>query len=173
MLLVCGEFTPLVVLLFPHLTPYTCRIPSQIAVLRKAAEARRAASLRSYPVAAGSSRDDGHICRVLDLGHTTWDKVGLDVPFARSRAAKAVARIALDDAQLRSGGGVRLLVDDEVFLACEDRGIDTHEKDVAFLRGKLEDWVARSAPSKTKTGDEEIDAHAKVRRLLLGIDGPI
>ncbi|KXJ90752.1 hypothetical protein Micbo1qcDRAFT_164406, partial [Microdochium bolleyi] len=26
-ILVCGEFTPLVVVLFPRLTPYTCRIP--------------------------------------------------------------------------------------------------------------------------------------------------
>lgn len=174
MLLVCGEFTPLIVLLFPHLTPYTCRIPSQIAVLQRAAEARRASSFRVFPPAAatGTSRDDGHICRVLGLGHATWDKIGFDVPFARSRVASAVARIALDDALLRSaGGGVRLLVDDEVVLACEDRGIDTLGKDVASLRGKLEDWVAKSAPEKT--GDGETGAHDKVRRLLLRIEGPI
>lgn len=172
MLLVCGEFTPLVVLLFPHLTPYTCRIPSQIAVLQRAAEARRAASFRAFPTAAASSsRADGHICRVLGLGHAAWDKVGFDVPFARARSAGAVARIAHDDALLRSGGGVRLLVDDEVVLACEERGIDTLGKDVASLRGKLEDWVARSAPSKT--GDGEAEAREKVRGLLLGIEGPI
>ncbi|KAI1112394.1 hypothetical protein F5Y14DRAFT_422040 [Nemania sp. NC0429] len=171
MLLVCGEFTPLVVLLFPHLTPYTCRIPSQIAVLQKAAEARRAASLRAFPPSSPSTAglEDGHICRRLGIGHAAWDKLGLSVPFARARVADAVARIALDDVLLRSGGGVRLLVDDEVVLACEDRGIDTLGKDVASLRRRLETWVAESAPSKVKAGEDvDADAHERVRRLVLG-----
>ncbi|KAI0414232.1 hypothetical protein F5X98DRAFT_256881 [Xylaria grammica] len=181
-MLVCGEFTPFIVLLFPQLTPYTCRIPSQIAVIRRSAEARRAASFRALSHATQSSSDaralqrvaDGHICRSLGLGSPLWDRTGFDVPFAKSRAADVVGRIVRDDAMLRDGGGVRALVDDEVVLACEERAIDTLDKDVAFLRGRLESWVTKSAPSRT--GDVEAalkEATDKVRGLLLGLDGPI
>lgn len=32
-LLVCGELTPFIILLFPSLSPYTCRIPAQVAAI--------------------------------------------------------------------------------------------------------------------------------------------
>ncbi|KAI0454692.1 hypothetical protein F5B21DRAFT_231211 [Xylaria acuta] len=179
--LVCGEFTPLIVLLLPRLTPYTCRIPTQAAVIRRSIEARRGASFRglSYVDTTAESAAlarvaDGHICRSLGIGSPLWDKTGLDVPWARSRAADVVRRIVQDDAMLRNGGGVRALVDDEVVLACEERGIDTLGKDIVSLRSRLESWVAKSAPSQT--GDVEAavkEATDKVRRLLLGLNGPI
>ncbi|KAI0968457.1 hypothetical protein F4678DRAFT_200407 [Xylaria arbuscula] len=179
--LVCGEFTPLIVLLFPRLTPYTCRIPAQTSVIRRGIEARRAASFRALAHSSSSSAAvaDGHICRSLGLGITVWDKMGFDVPFARSRAAGAIALIVQDDALLRSHGGgashaVAALVDDEVVLACEERGINTLGKDVAALRKELEDWIAKSAPEST--GDVEAmlkEASDKVRGLLLRLDGPI
>ncbi|KAI0867128.1 hypothetical protein F4860DRAFT_19295 [Xylaria cubensis] len=178
--LICGEFTPLIVLIFPRLTPYTCRIPTQAAVIRKSIEARRAASIRalSYvntaePTAVAKVAD-GHICRSLGLGSPLWDRTGFDVPWAKTRAADVVRRIVQDDAMLKNGGGVRALVDDEVVLACEERGIDTLGKDVASLRSRLEAWVARSAPSQT--GDVAAaleEATDKVRRLLLGLEGSI
>jgi hypothetical protein len=177
--LICGEFTPLVVLLFPRLTPYTCRIPSQTTVIRKSTEARRAASFRALSHARHSGDEsaalqkvaDGHICRSLGLGSALWDKMGLDVPFAKTRADDAVKRIVQDDAFLRSGGGVGALVDDEVVLACEARGIDTLGKDIASLRDKLAAWVAKSAPSQR----EDVEAvwkesTEKARRLLLRLD---
>lgn len=43
-LLICGEFTPLVIAFFPALAPLTCRIPQQTAALRRKATARRNAS---------------------------------------------------------------------------------------------------------------------------------
>ncbi|KAI1274847.1 hypothetical protein F5Y07DRAFT_191693 [Xylaria sp. FL0933] len=196
-LIICGEFTPLIVLLFPRLTPYTCRIPTQATVIRRGIEARRAASRRALShVLTNTTHNnsnnsngngtpelgpaleqvaDGHICRSLGLGSALWDKMGFDVPFARSRAADAVARIVQDDALLRNAGGVSGLVDDEVVLACEERGIDTLDKDVAVLRDQLEAWIAKSAPSPTTTGDVEAmlkEATAKVRALLLGLDEP-
>ncbi|KAI8945153.1 hypothetical protein F4801DRAFT_569354 [Xylaria longipes] len=178
--LVCGEFTPLIVLVFPRLTPYTCRIPAQAAVIRRSIEARRATSLRalSYVDATDSAAlakvADGHICRSLGLGSPLWDKAGFDVPWARSRAADVVRRIVQDDAMLRSGGGVRALVDDEVVLACEERGIDTLGKETASLRRRLEAWVAKSAPSQMgDVGAALKEATDKVRRLLLGLDGSI
>jgi len=47
MLLICGEFTPFVVLVFPSVVPYTCRIPSQVTKLRKNQERRRTISRSS------------------------------------------------------------------------------------------------------------------------------
>ncbi|KAI0814090.1 hypothetical protein GGR55DRAFT_495591 [Xylaria sp. FL0064] len=194
-LIICGEFTPLIVLLFPRLTPYTCRIPTQAAVIRRGIEARRAASRRAlshvltdatYNSTSNSNKSngtpelgpaleqvaDGHICRSLGLGSAIWDKMGFDVPFARSRAADAVARIVQDDALLRNAGGVSGLVDDEVVLACEERGIDTLDKDVAVLRDQLKAWIAKSAPSPTgNVAAMWKEATAKVRWLLLGLDG--
>ncbi|KAI0424349.1 hypothetical protein F5Y09DRAFT_143264 [Xylaria sp. FL1042] len=194
-LLVCGEFTPLIVLLFPRVTPYTCRIPTQAAVIRRTIEARRGASRRALshvhtnttynnnnntntnsPTSselgpALQKVADGHICRSLGLGSALWDKMGFDVPFARSRAADVVARIVQDDALLRNGGGVAKLVDDEVVLACEERGIDTLGKDVAVLRDQLEAWVAKSAPVPTGDVDAMVkEATDKVRGLLLGLE---
>ncbi|KAK7736626.1 hypothetical protein SLS53_006829 [Cytospora paraplurivora] len=43
-LLVCGEFTPLIVLALPRVVPITCRIPQQVEKLRRGAEERRGAS---------------------------------------------------------------------------------------------------------------------------------
>ncbi|TGJ76812.1 hypothetical protein E0Z10_g10826 [Xylaria hypoxylon] len=182
--LICGEFTPFVVLLFPQLTPYTCRIPAQVAVIRRSIESRRAASFRalSYVDNNSSSSEssallkvaDGHICRSLGLGSTLWDKMGFDVLFAKSRAEEVVSRIVQDDIMLRNGGGVSALIDDEVVLACEERGIDTLGKDIASLRDRLEAWVTKSKPSQP--GDVEMvlkEAADRVRGLLLGLDGPI
>ncbi|KAK5625214.1 hypothetical protein RRF57_000930 [Xylaria bambusicola] len=172
--LICGEFTPLVVLLFPHLTPYTCRIPTQANVIRRNVESRRAASFRALRYTSEDTIAkvaDGHICRSLYLGSTLWDKMGFDVPFAKARAAEVVQRIVQDDALLRSGGGVSALVDDEVVLACEERGIETLDKDVAELRERLAAWVAKSAPGETGDAEARVkEATEKVRGLLLGLE---
>ncbi|KAI1421467.1 hypothetical protein F5Y12DRAFT_706264 [Xylaria sp. FL1777] len=187
MVLVCGEFTPLIVLLLPNMAPYTCRIPGQAAKIRQNAETRRAASFRALSrvidnadASALRTAADGHICRSLGLGSPLWDRTGFDVLFARSRAADAVARIVRDDTLLRHGGGVAALIDDEVVLACEERGINTSGEDaehiapIASLRDQLKAWLAKSAPSPT--GDVEAmlkEATENVRGLLLGLDGPI
>ncbi|ROW09867.1 hypothetical protein VPNG_06304 [Cytospora leucostoma] len=44
-LLVCGEFTPLVVLALPRVVPITCRIPQQVEKLRRGAEERHGATI--------------------------------------------------------------------------------------------------------------------------------
>ncbi|KAI1149107.1 hypothetical protein F4825DRAFT_469443 [Nemania diffusa] len=179
MVLVCGEFTPLLVLLFPRVTPYTCRIPAQTAVIRRAAEARRGASRRALAYVDGGpagleSVVAGHVCRSLGLGSPLWDKLGADVPFAGARAGAAVRGIVRDDALLRGAGeegeGVELLVDEEVVLACEERGIDTLDKDVADLRERLSDWLVASKPEGN--GDVEEEAVAKVKGLLLRFERP-
>ncbi|KAI3339104.1 hypothetical protein F4824DRAFT_50947 [Ustulina deusta] len=172
MVFVCGELTPLIVLLFPRLTPYTCRIPSQTAVIRRAAQERAAARLRSlHKVLPGQSPPpplrpaelarvaDGHVCRALGIGSRLWDRVGLDVPFAKARAAAAVARLVRDDAMIRNGGGVDALVDDEVVLACDERGLGwvVPLENMRFIRALLGYWLAKSAPSQS----DDIEAMLK------------
>ncbi|KAI1654387.1 hypothetical protein F4813DRAFT_207383 [Daldinia decipiens] len=186
LLIVCGELTPLVVLLFPRLTPLTCRIPKQADALRRISEARRGASFRALryrpdPLKGDEPASNGHICRSLGLTSSLWDKIGLDGPFAASLAQRAIARIAADDAMLREGGGVKALVDEEVALACEDRGINALQKPADELRSLLEEWLRKTAPEGV--GSEKFDAgleesalkraEEKIRETLVSLDGRI
>ncbi|KAI1805826.1 hypothetical protein F4811DRAFT_201664 [Daldinia bambusicola] len=179
LLLVCGELTPLVVLLFPRLTPLTCRIPKQADALRRGSEARRAASFRGLryrpaPLRADDPAANGHICRALGLTYSLWDKVGLDSPFSATLARRAVDKIAADDAMIREGGGVEALVDEEVVLACEDRGIDVLGKPVDELRSQLGDWLRKTAPkgvASEKSDEARKEATEKIRQALVSLDG--
>ncbi|KAI8963590.1 hypothetical protein F5Y11DRAFT_319201 [Daldinia sp. FL1419] len=186
LLIVCGELTPLVVLLFPRLTPLTCRIPKQADALRRGSEIRRAASFRDLvyrpdPLRGNEPASNGHICRCLGLTSSLWDKIGLDSPFAASLAQRAVARIAADDTMIREGGGVGALVDEEVVLACEDRGIDVLGKPIDELRSRLEEWLRKTAPEGNAS--EKLDAtlgksnlkeaEEKIRETLVSLDGRV
>ncbi|KAI1204728.1 uncharacterized protein F4807DRAFT_321040 [Annulohypoxylon truncatum] len=178
LLLVCGELTPLVVIAFPRLTPYTCRIPNQISALQRRSEARRARSYASLKHAQLTAHDlrgglaSGHVCRALGLTSPLWDRIGIDSPFGSSLATRAVVRIAEDDALIRKGGGVDALVDEEVVLACEDRGMDVRGRDVDQLRAELRDWLRKAAPAKGGSREEaRKEAEDRIRGLLLGIDG--
>ncbi|KAI0598370.1 hypothetical protein F4775DRAFT_555221 [Biscogniauxia sp. FL1348] len=179
---ICGELTPFVVLLFPQLTPYTCRIPKQVGVIRRGSRLRRARAARfarslvdntGLTAALAHPSAAGHVCRVLGLTSPVWDRLGTDGPFARSRADAAVRALARDDALIREGGGVGALEDAEVVLACEDRGIDVHDfqeqetGSIGELRARLGRWVSSTAAR----GIEE--AEDKVRILLFNMDEKI
>ncbi|ORY58878.1 uncharacterized protein BCR38DRAFT_314558, partial [Pseudomassariella vexata] len=154
MVFICGEFTPLLVLVFPKLTPYTCRIPAQVEKVRSNARQRREASLhalRYVDLTDAMALDKvapGHIARSLGLGGTMWDKIGMDVPFAPTRAARAVRKIVEDDFMIRRGGGVNGLEGEEAVLAAEARGIDVQGKSLKEVRHMLGSWIA-----KTTKGD--------------------
>jgi hypothetical protein len=166
LVMICGEITPLIVVVFPKLTPYTCRIPKQIQNLRRMTEERRNASLRQIRPLAGSAALEkaapGHIIRSLGLGSRLWDRAGIDPPFAAARAAKVVERIAKDDAMIRDGGGVHALEPEEVVLACEDRAMDVRNADPEVLRERLGAWVRATARAE---GEGEVT----VRKLLIGL----
>ncbi|KAI1370824.1 hypothetical protein F4677DRAFT_341566 [Hypoxylon crocopeplum] len=192
LVLVFGEFTPLIVLVFPRLTPYTCRIPKQSEALRRSSESRRAASFRALqyqlqhadthaqkPIRADMG--NGHICRSLGLTSVVWDKLGLDGPFAATLAGRAIQRIAVDDTMIRSGGGAGALVDDEIVLACEDRGMDVRGEPVDRLRARLEDWLRKTAPEGPLSKESDVvakesarkETEDKIRGLLLGLDSKV
>lgn len=162
MFVVCGEFTPLVVLALPGVVPLTCRIPRQIEKLRRATEARRQASSRRMQehirqkngpgetgVGEGSvpSRAEvtAHIARSLNLISPLWDRLLLPdsaVALLASRRVRAhVAYLLRDGHLLSQAGGVPALEDEEVALACEDRGLPVLDRSAAALRESLGRWV--------------------------------
>ncbi|TPX18218.1 uncharacterized protein E0L32_002727 [Thyridium curvatum] len=175
MFLLCGEFTPLVVLALPHAVPYTCRIPKQVAKLQRLAEERRRASYEALGIAeANSSSSDEtaaaaaaaaaapptpaqqvHVSKSLNLVSPLWDRIGFAPSgLARARADKRVARLLVDDALLRQGGGAPALEADEVRLACADRGVDVLGCDEAELRAILAAWL-RLAEAHDGGGEAE------------------
>lgn len=77
---------------------------------------------------------------------------------------------------IREGGGVGLLVDEEVVLACEDRGMDVMDEPVERLRAKLEEWLRRTTASGNTGASREAaqrEAEQKVWEMLLGLGGRI
>ncbi|KAK7941398.1 uncharacterized protein PG986_013785 [Apiospora aurea] len=167
LVVVFGEFTPLIVLVFPTLTPLTCRIPKQTAKLREKLQRRREASrwnLRHVGPDDAAAREKiapGHVARSLGLGLSLWDKMGVDPPFVKARADRAVRRLVADDFSIRDGGGVGRLVEEEVVMACEDRAMDVASQSPAELRKKLAEWIRET------TAEDEAAGEAAVRRILM------
>ncbi|KAK8087804.1 letm1-like protein [Apiospora hydei] len=167
LVVVFGEFTPLIVLVFPTLTPLTCRIPKQTAKLREKAQRRRESSLWNLrhvgpdDAAAREKIAPGHVARSLGVGLSLWDKMGVDPPFVKMRAQRAVRRLVADDFSIRDGGGVERLVEEEVVMACEDRAMDVASQSPAELRKKLAGWIRET------TTKDEAAGEAAVRRILM------
>jgi hypothetical protein len=149
-LLVTGEFTPLLVPWLDPIIPGTCRIPGQIQSALEAAERRRADAfdeLDRRPVtdlAQPAARL--HVLRSLHLTSRLWSALGVLVPIgALWHIGRGGARIAFlegDDALLAaSAEGVSALVPDEVRIACAERGIDVLSRKDGELRTLLGDWL--------------------------------
>ena len=155
-LIICGEFTPLVVVFLglSGVVPRTCWIPKQIQGAQKKIEERRRRSFREGTLMKKEQRVDGkrieelpkpallHIGRTLGLYSEWWDKAGLRPPFLASSIRKKVAQLEVDDGAIRRGGGVALLDGEEMRLAAADRGLDILEKPEKELREHLRRWMA-------------------------------
>ncbi|OIW26576.1 hypothetical protein CONLIGDRAFT_480877 [Coniochaeta ligniaria NRRL 30616] len=170
LLLICGEFTPLVVLILPQIVPFTCRIPRQVRKLRVAAEERRAAARREgrwrRESGLGTVAGRGEaaplvetvempiVARVLGLVGQGWDRIGwVPAALAQGRVGRWREFVVRDDGMLRRReDGVGRLEDDEVELACVDRGINTVDRDVGELRSVLETWLELTGG----VGEEEV-----------------
>ncbi|EFX00915.1 letm1-like protein [Grosmannia clavigera kw1407] len=143
LLLVCGECTPLVVIAFPHVVPYPCRIPRQVDKLQRLAEKRRHAAFgdphASSPVL---------IARSLGLVSPLWDRLGwIPDSITRSATTRRLRFLAQDDALLRQSGGVPALEPAEIVLACIDRGLDVRGLSDDHLRQLLAAWLHHTASS--------------------------
>lgn len=150
--LVCGEFTPLVVLFMSGVVPGTCWIPKQVQRAREVGEGRRRASFRELvvplpegEVGVGGLRREQlvHVGRNLGL-HSTWwpEAVGLPPDWLlRSRVEQRVEYLEMDDRLIRSDGGVGEMEMEEVRMALEERGLDVLGKNDQQLRGLLMAWL--------------------------------
>ncbi|KAI1325400.1 hypothetical protein F5Y16DRAFT_377925 [Xylariaceae sp. FL0255] len=158
LLLICGEFTPFIVLAFPRITPVTCRIPAQREKIQKSAAKRRKYALELHlknqdelnnPKTTAMRREglqDGHICRMLNIGSSLWDRLNLAPPLSQVRIWHTLSRLATDDRLIREGGGVHKMVDEEVVLACEDRGLNVIGRTADELRYELDSWLIWNEP---------------------------
>lgn len=162
--LILGEWLPLIAIFFTPLLPYTCRIPSQVEAERRVIERRRKRSFRgeidNNVPAPTLKNEDGdrevakieelskvqlmHISRSLGLHVRLWDLskgVLPPVPMLRWKVRRAGGYIDQDDTLLLRDGGIERLSDEEVRIACEERGIDIVGRDVKILKDVLHRWI--------------------------------
>ena len=166
-LLVCGEFTPLVVPFLGAIVPLTCRLPGQVTSDLKQREERRRYSFRNFdgpqppdgvPEGAATSRGETylqslarehllHISRSLNLHwrrlpETASSLISLPpTTLLRARIRGWQRYIETDDNLIRRDGGVDRLIPAEVRIACAERGIDTVRYTDEQLRDTLRSWL--------------------------------
>lgn len=151
MLIVCGEFTPVIVLaLGSAVVPYTCRVPKQFTKDRAQKAARkRAALVAHYTQTTGSvsytqdTRKELDLlaqyaslewidsaspeevlraCAVFGLVKTHTRPSALVSLVYRARLKHFAEYLAVDDGLIKRGGGVSAMEGAEVRIAVEERG---------------------------------------------------
>ncbi|KAI9707124.1 MAG: hypothetical protein M1836_000084 [Candelina mexicana] len=155
---ICGEFTPLVVLFMTGVVPTTCKIPKQVAKEREKIETRRKTSFRELdvglPKEGGVAGKDGgvedlsrkqlsHISSSLGLFSNWWPKaLGLPLDsMLRRRVLQRKEYLEMDDTLITRDGGVSQMEIEEVRRACEERGIDVLGRNDEILKGTLRKWL--------------------------------
>ncbi|CAL3971742.1 unnamed protein product [Diplocarpon coronariae] len=153
-LLICGEFTPLVVVALTSIVPWTCRIPKQIRADREKLETRRRISFRNLtsrlPEKKGVRGLDRtqllHICWSLGLSSSAWDWLGGKLPglptgILRRKVERRVLYLGMDDGLIERYGGVKEMDVEEVRMALVERGVDILGRDEKQLRADLTAWL--------------------------------
>ncbi|MCJ1320670.1 hypothetical protein MMC15_006010 [Xylographa vitiligo] len=151
--MICGEFTPLVVIFMSGVVPRTCKVPKQVLRDREKAEERRRSSFREGTV---TSTDRGivdvetlpphqlsHVGRSLGLYSSLFDRLGVGLPTSllRRRIQQWNDYIAVDDAAIEQYGGVEQMEIEEVRIALEERGVDILGRGNAQLQRNLQAWL--------------------------------
>ncbi|KAK1991264.1 hypothetical protein LX36DRAFT_716179 [Colletotrichum falcatum] len=149
-LLVCGEFTPLIVIFVDGVVPYTCRLPQQIDAGFKQAEERRQKSFaeldrvapRGVVPAAAQAAARKHVLRSLHVPGMMWEKLGFFPPgLWATKGRLRMAFLEGDDRLLARDGGPAALEALEARIACAERGIDCRGRGDDELRRLLTQWL--------------------------------
>ncbi|KAK3305794.1 uncharacterized protein B0T15DRAFT_210095 [Chaetomium strumarium] len=155
-LIVCGEFTPLVVLALPRAVPLPCRIPRQVEKLEKEDQRWREEGRKEVVAnanTAGNGGGDGGdkggggggeqvppvtgLAKILGLPVRWWTPQSV----LQSKVERRLRFLDEDDELLVRAGGAEVLVPEEVKLACADRGIVVMGRGAEELRGVLGRWL--------------------------------
>jgi len=171
MVIVIGEFTPLVVMLFDGLVPYTCRIPSQLLHSQERAETRRGLVFNEFDARYPGGVFDpklspyaarNHVLRTLYLSGDMWEKLRIVPPgMWQIKGKLRMAFLEGDDKNLIKDGGPMDLVNEELRIACTERGINILGKSETELRGWLSDWLRLTA------AEDGIERRRRMTVLLL------
>ncbi|KAI1003369.1 hypothetical protein K3495_g4837 [Podosphaera aphanis] len=149
MLLICGEFTPLIVVALSNIVPWTCRIPAQIEKDRSKRErVRRKAFLQIVPdpPAGGveylASSHLGQINSSLGLSSQIWNLIGgTPKRILKRRLRKRLDYLKIDDSLIEAAGGAQKMNIEEVKMALVERGVDVLSKPETQLRRDLTSWL--------------------------------
>ena len=152
--IVCGEFTPLIVIAIGGIVPWTCRIPSKSRTI--AESSRSGAPSRSATLPLEPLKEEGagalermqllHICWSLGLGSRAWDWLGGQYPglpnwVLRRKVGRRLDYLEMDDKLIRECGGVGEMEEREVRMACVERGVDVLGKSNEQLSMDLDAWL--------------------------------
>lgn len=124
------ELTPLIAYFVEGIMPLTCRLPQHSAKSRVKAVARRKHALeelkwKNPDGVATASAARTHILRSLNLVSGFWDRIGLMPPgLWQLKGRSQMGFLEGDDRLLRRAGKLEQLSEDELLLACVERGID-------------------------------------------------
>ena len=153
-LIICGEFTPLVVIALTGIVPWTCRIPKQIDADRRKLEARRSISFRNLTAPPPERRGVEllermqllHISWSLGLSSKAWDWLGSQYPglpnfILRKRVQNRIEYLEMDDRLIVQGGGVGDMEIEEVRMALVERGVNVLGRGDKELKGDLSAWL--------------------------------
>ena len=151
---ICGEFTPLVVLVISGIVPRSLWIPKQVSSAREKMEARRRETFRNADPTVErvlKNKDADalsekavvlHIGRSLGLYSNLWDRVRIPpTPLIRRRVRERIGFVELDDAMIERDGGVSRLDEEEMRMAAELRGIDICGKKEHDVKKVLGEWL--------------------------------
>lgn len=154
--IVCGEFTPLAVVLFSGMVPRTLWIPKQVQNSRQKLEKRRIALTHPPHRSTAMAQDVIAQGQLVGCYPLWWDRLPIPpIWFIRKRVERRSYEINLDDFALQRDGGVQAVKgEEEIRRAAEFRGINVLGKPEEELRGRLEDWLLLGSlrEKKEKTG---------------------
>jgi hypothetical protein len=154
--MITGEFSPLILPFLGGLVPGPCRMPSQVIRIRKRLQARRRDLLESLPPQAPESGVMGGLDTLdraqlrlvsasLGLYSRHWDRLEpIHFPpkfWLKRSIRKSVAYLDMDDMLLERSGGVVQLEVEEIKIALVERGMDVEGKTNSELRMNLWCWM--------------------------------
>jgi hypothetical protein len=152
--IVCGEFTPLIVLAVSSIVPYTCRIPKQVnADLLKVSNRRKESFVNNKPEPVIAKNEKGeeeltseqkrHIAEACGLTSTLWNRLFATGPpgaILNRRVGRHLEYLETDDLLISRDGGYAALTPEEIKRACADRGIDVLERSNVEQKEALHRW---------------------------------